>query len=255
MQIKQTQTTRHAIFIYASVAALALAACSAAAPTATAVPAATNAPAPTAVVAMAEPTTDAMAKPADSMTSTDAMTKTEAIVMTEVMTEAMTSTEAMQDKPAEGQAMTDTALRPAWQQVQLTDARTGKAFTLADFAGKTVYVEPFATWCSNCRAQLNNVRTAKDQLDDQHVFVALSVETNLTTEDIAKYSEAQGFDWVFAVMTPELLKQLTDQFGLTIANPPSTPHFIIRADGTTTDLSTGIKSVEDLVATIQAERK
>jgi hypothetical protein len=84
------------------------------------------------------------------------------------------------------------------------------------------------------------------------VFVALSVETNISPEAVAKYTTDQGFDWVFAVMTPEMLKQLTDQFGLTVANPPSTPHFIIRPDGTVTDLSTGIKGVDAIVAELQA---
>ncbi|KPK07150.1 MAG: hypothetical protein AMJ56_13680, partial [Anaerolineae bacterium SG8_19] len=41
--------------------------------------------------------------------------------------------------------------RPAWQQLTLTNARTGETFTLADFGGQTVFVEPMATWCSNCR--------------------------------------------------------------------------------------------------------
>jgi len=184
--------------------------------------------------------TDAMMdKPGEVMTKTDAM----------AAGDVMTKTDAMMDKPA------DAAMLADWQKVQLTNARTGEAFTLADFAGRTVYVEPFATWCTNCRAQLNNVREARAQLGDQPVFVALSVETNLKTEDVAKYTNDQGFDWVFAVMTPEMLKQLTDQFGFTIANPPSTPHFIIRPDGSTTNLSTGIKSVEALVAAIQAETK
>jgi len=31
---------------------------------------------------------------------------------------------------------------PAWQQLPITNARTGDSFTLADFAGKTVFVEP-----------------------------------------------------------------------------------------------------------------
>jgi len=209
--------------------------------------------------------TDAMMdKPAEAMTDTHAISSAEAMTKTGemAMTDAMTKTDAMtQDSMTTGsamkepEAMADTAILPDWQTAQLTNARTGEAFTLADFAGRTVFVEPFATWCTNCRAQLKNVREARAQLGDQPVFVALSVETNLKTEDVAKYTNDQGFDWVFAVMTPEMLKQLTDQFGLTIANPPSTPHFIIRPDGSTTDLSTGIKSVEALVAAIQAESK
>ena len=42
---------------------------------------------------------------------------------------------------------------------------TDQTFTLADFAGKTVYVEPMATWCTNCRQQLGNVTEAKAELE------------------------------------------------------------------------------------------
>jgi membrane protein implicated in regulation of membrane protease activity len=33
-----------------------------------------------------------------------------------------------------------------WTRLPLTDARTGQTFTLADFAGKTVFVHPMARW-------------------------------------------------------------------------------------------------------------
>ncbi len=65
--------------------------------------------------------------------------------------------------------------RPAWQMISLTDARTGAAFTLADFAGQTVFVEPFATWCGNCRQQLINVQAVRMALGDDVANVALRV--------------------------------------------------------------------------------
>jgi cytochrome oxidase Cu insertion factor (SCO1/SenC/PrrC family) len=247
---------RSVLVALAGVAALVLASCSAPAPT----PAATSVPQPTPVPAMEKPVeTVATDVPVEAMAGTDAMAESDAVLddsaaMTDThemsATDAMTQTDAMMEKP-EG-ARVDAAMLPAWQKLQLINARTGEAFTLADFSGKTVFVEPFATWCSNCRAQLKNVKAAREQLDDQNVFVALSVETNISPEAVAKYTNDQGFDWVFAVMTPEMLKQLTDQFGLTVANPPSTPHFIIRPDGTVTDLSTGIKGVDAIVAELQA---
>ena len=141
---------------------------------------------------------------------------------------------------------------PAWQSIALTDARSGETFTLADFAGKTVYVEPMATWCTNCRQQLNNVAEIHEQFGDDVVFIGLSLETNLNPADLAVYAENQGYDWTFAVMTQEMLQSLADTYGRTITNAPSTPHFIIRADGSHTDLSTGIDSPDQLVQLIQA---
>jgi thiol-disulfide isomerase/thioredoxin len=146
------------------------------------------------------------------------------------------------------------AERPSWHALPLTDARTGQTFTLADFAGKTVYVEPMATWCTNCRQQMSTIRDqVRGQVDpEQVVFVGLSVETNLANETLASYTSTHGFDWTFAVMTPELLQELTSTFGRTVTNPPAIPHFVIGPDGTTSDLSTGYHSADQLVAILTA---
>ena len=186
----------------------------------------------------------------------------EAMMADDTSNEAMNDESAMSDEPMTDESMpndetmmdetmADNMDSPAWQQIALTDVRTGETFTLADFAGKTVFVEPMATWCTNCRRQLTNVSSARAQLDDSVVFVALSVETNIANEDLKQYTESTGFDWVFAVATPELLRELATLYGQTITNPPSTPHFIIRPDGSTTDLVTGIKGVEAIMSEIQ----
>ncbi len=143
---------------------------------------------------------------------------------------------------------------PAWQTIPLVDARTGETFTLSDFAGKTVYVEPMATWCTNCRQQMRNLRDAIVTLGtDEYVYIALSVETNISASTLASYADNQGFDWTFAVLSPEALIALTDAFGRTISNPPSTPHFVIRPDLTVGDLQAGrIKSAEELVDELTA---
>jgi thiol-disulfide isomerase/thioredoxin len=140
------------------------------------------------------------------------------------------------------------AERPAWLDLPLTDARTGESFSLGSFAGKTVYVEPMATWCTTCPIQLDIVRDVHANLDpDRYVFIALSVETDLANPDLATYADQKNWPWTFAVMSPELLQQMSDSYGLSVANPPSTPHFVIDPDGTISDLSTGIHSAQDIV--------
>src|SRR5689334_22494269 len=65
---------------------------------------------------------------------------------------------------------------PAWLTLPVVDAHTGETFTLADFAGKTVWVEPMATWCTTCRGQLPNVEAARVALNsDQYAFISFSV--------------------------------------------------------------------------------
>ena len=141
--------------------------------------------------------------------------------------------------------------RPAWQMLAVTNAATGEPFTLADFQGKTVFVEPMATWCSNCRMQQFEVQQAQAQLGDDVVFVGLSLETTLPAGDLARYAQDHGFDWTYAVMSNELLAGLADEFGRSITSAPSTPHFVIRPDGSFSELSTGIHSAGEIVAEIQ----
>jgi thiol-disulfide isomerase/thioredoxin len=153
--------------------------------------------------------------------------------------------ESMEDNSA---AMMDL---PLWQTLPITDVATGETFTLGDFQGKTVFVEPMATWCSNCRTQQGNVIQAKTQVGDDVVFIGLGLETTLPDEDLARYAKGNSFDWTYAVMSEELLSGLADEFGRSITSAPSTPHFIIRADGSFTELSTGIDSPTELVTKIQ----
>jgi hypothetical protein len=53
-------------------------------------------------------------------------------------------------------------------------------------------------------------------------------------------------------MTPEMLQGLADTFGRSITSAPSTPHFVIRPDGSYTDLVTGIDTPDEIVQQIQA---
>lgn len=159
--------------------------------------------------------------------------------------------EEMAEEPMEETAAEEMMALPAWQTLSLTNARTAETFTLADFVGKTVFVEPMAIWCSKCRQQLQTVQSLQGQVGDEVLFVALSVETTLSAAELATYADNQGFDFHFAVMTPEFLQALAAEFGQTIANPPATPHFIIRPDGSFTSLSTGIETADELLAKIQ----
>ena len=143
--------------------------------------------------------------------------------------------------------------RPAWQTYPLTDVRSGEVFTLGDFAERTVFVEGMATWCGHCLQQLRSVAVAKTQLDtDAYVFIALSVDPNATATELLNYADKEGFDWTFAVVSPELLRELAVVFGQKITRPLT--HFVIRPDGSSTDLDIGIKSPEALSALLVEAR-
>ncbi|MEO1288367.1 MAG: redoxin domain-containing protein [Chloroflexota bacterium] len=137
---------------------------------------------------------------------------------------------------------------PEWTNLPLVNARTGETFTLADFAGKTVFIEPMATWCTNCRAQQTNVAQAMTQLNaDEFVFISLSVGENVSDTVLADYADRNGFPQVFAGASDDITRALVDTFGFSVTSPPSTPHFTISPIGTVSSLSTGRKSADSFV--------
>jgi len=146
------------------------------------------------------------------------------------------------------------AQEPAWQRLPFTDPRTGVSRTMSDFAGKTVVVETFATWCTNCRAQFGELATVYPQIDTSRVvYLALAIDPTEDQALVKRYIESNNFAWTFGVSSKELTTALVQQFGRTITNPPSVPRFLIRPDRTFTDLKTGFESGETILKVISDE--
>jgi thiol-disulfide isomerase/thioredoxin len=136
-----------------------------------------------------------------------------------------------------------------WATATLTDVTTGQPFTIADFAGRTVFVEAMAIWCTNCRAQQGRFTDALSQIDpDRVAYVVLTVEPSEGAEDLARYRQSQDFTGTYAVAGKDVSAALRDEFGANVLNPPSVPLITISPAG---DISfgTGGESVEAIVAT------
>ncbi len=59
--------------------------------------------------------------------------------------------------------------------VRMRDAK-GRVSTLADYRGRAVVVDVWATWCPPCRASLPEVAQLQRSADDRFAVVALSVD-------------------------------------------------------------------------------
>jgi cytochrome oxidase Cu insertion factor (SCO1/SenC/PrrC family) len=153
--------------------------------------------------------------------------------------------------PDAANASAGTASQPAWFELPLVNARTGQTFTLADFSGQTILVRAMAEWCTNCRAGQGVWRDqVLTQVDSSRVVVvSLDVETNNSAESLATYADNNEFPWIFAVMSPDMLTALVQQFGNTVATPPAEPQFLIRPDGSVVGLLTD-HSAETLISLI-----
>lgn len=150
---------------------------------------------------------------------------------------------------AEGMDEEDAAGEPAGVLGVTATAPDGSTFRIADFDGP-VLVETFATWCSNCRAQLGDTQQAAAEAGDGAVFLALSVETTLDPAALAGYADENGFDDIrFGVLDDASLVTLQDEFGGAVLSPPSTPKF--RVDGgAVSDLTTGFESADEILASL-----
>ena len=175
---------------------------------------------------------------------------------TETMSESTETMSESTETMSESTEMSDStemamAMAP-WQQLSLTDV-DGVAFTLAEFMGKPVFVENFATWCPNCHTQLGKTEQAAAELGEDAVFLALSVETDLDAADVKDYAEENGFTNIrFAVMTPEFLAAMSEAYGNPSVTPPSTPHFVIDSHGVAGELVTGGEDAEAIVEALHA---
>lgn len=138
--------------------------------------------------------------------------------------------------------------------VELTDVRSGETFTLGELAASSgpVLLEPMAVWCSNCRAQQQEVVSAHQT--GTFSSVSLDVDLSESPEDLAAYADREGFDWHFAMTDANLYRLLQDRFGVASTNPPSTPLIIIGADGTVRPLEfgRGTRGAEELLAELGA---
>lgn len=139
-----------------------------------------------------------------------------------------------QPTPAEGGNATATD----WQQVPLTDVRSGETFTIAELE-PPVLVETFAVWCPTCLRQQKEVQKLHRQ-HPQVTSVSLDVDPNEDAAKVRAHLEEHGFDWRFAVAPTRLTQQLRAEFGNSVLVPTQAPMILVCADGVR-QLPNGVK--------------
>ncbi|PKO02375.1 MAG: hypothetical protein CVU43_08070 [Chloroflexi bacterium HGW-Chloroflexi-5] len=145
--------------------------------------------------------------------------------------------------------MPDEALElPTWLTSELVNIKTGETFKLTDFAGKVVLVENLAMWCSSCLKQQEQVKLLHEQLgeDSGLISIGLDVDQNEEAEDLKKYVESNGFDWIYTIPSLEIVREIANLYGANFLNPPLTPILIIDRQGVVHPMNMGLKSAEDL---------
>ena len=142
--------------------------------------------------------------------------------------------------------------KPVWFGIALTDVRTGKTFSMNDFAGKVVLIETMAQWCPNCifqQAENRNVRELLGNPTDL-ILISLDVDSHEDEPSLKKYTDDFGFDWLFAVTPLEVARALGNLYSVEYLNPPLDPMMVIDRAGNVHQLPYGSKSADALKSTI-----
>lgn len=148
-----------------------------------------------------------------------------------------------------GTAATTSAGAEAWRTASMRDVVSGEDFRIADFEGKVVAIEAMAIWCINCRFQQLEAQAALAEVDSPDVvYLSLDIDPNERAEDLAEYARREGFDWRFAVASPEVARSLAASFGDQVLSPPATPLIVLGRDGEVVERHLGIKGARDLAA-------
>ena len=130
--------------------------------------------------------------------------------------------------------------QPATATFTLLDGSTA---SLADFAGRPVVVNFFASWCAPCIAEMPAFESVHQDFGDDVVFVGLNVR-----ESVAKAEEMVERTGVTYLVGRDPSGELFTDFG--VINMPST--FFVSADGVIADSHAGALTASELRAKIEA---
>lgn len=112
---------------------------------------------------------------------------------------------------------------PALETVTLD----GKPLKLADFKGKFVLLDFWATWCGPCRAELPHVKSAYEKFGKQDNFVMIGLSLDEDTKEPIAYCKENGCEWIQGFLGEWKKTDIPSQFG--VRGIPST--FLIGPDG------------------------
>ncbi len=90
----------------------------------------------------------------------------------------------------------------------------GKPLTLADFQGKYVLIDFWATWCGPCIAEIPGLQSVHEAFADDDRFAILSVSVDETIDEPRKFQEERKLPWNQAFLAGGMHGDQPGKFGV-----------------------------------------
>jgi len=129
-----------------------------------------------------------------------------------------------------------------WRNETLRDVSTGEKFTVSGLE-KPVLVETFAVWCPTCTRQQEEIKKLHEK--EGISSVSLDVDPNEEASKVQNHVQMNNFTWRYSIASSGLTRKLVQQYGSSMASPPSTPVVLVCENGSR-KLSDGVKTAEKL---------
>jgi thiol-disulfide isomerase/thioredoxin len=124
---------------------------------------------------------------------------------------------------------------PTWNLTTLD----GKPISPADFKGKVLVIDFWATWCPPCVHEIPGyIEFQKKHRGEKVVIIGLSLD-EISAADVKKFADAKGINYPVAIAPQELLTQFASVEGI-----PAT--FVVDRDGKLRFMKVGSAPIEDL---------
>jgi len=120
----------------------------------------------------------------------------------------------------------------------------GKPVSLADYAGKPVWLTFGASWCPDCRTEAPDVQAMYEANRDKGLVV-LGVFINETASEVAQYADRAGLTFPIAVDPNADIAAAYRSMGI-----PT--HFFIGSDGKVREVRIGALSSDDMARAVAA---
>jgi hypothetical protein len=103
----------------------------------------------------------------------------------------------------------------SWREYPLTDLMSGNTVTVGGLAADQgpVLLQTYATWCSSCAWQLEEMKKLQDQRSEPFTLLILSPDPNESPAAVRTRIAGAGLDAVAVIAPPEFTRAVVAEIG------------------------------------------